>query len=56
DLCGFSSLNRHKYSFLCACRQMLPGAVLEVARGRWARWWRGSRQPSPVAASFGVSF
>ncbi|MCI67711.1 hypothetical protein A2U01_0088970 [Trifolium medium] len=27
---------------------MAPGAVLEVARGHRARWWRGSRQPSPV--------
>ncbi|MCI82761.1 hypothetical protein A2U01_0104035 [Trifolium medium] len=31
-----------------ACRQMASGAVLEVARGRRARWWRGSRQLSPV--------
>ncbi|MCI56188.1 hypothetical protein A2U01_0077439, partial [Trifolium medium] len=43
-------LNRHKYSVLRACRQMTPSAVLEVARGRRARWWRESRQPSPVVA------
>ncbi|MCI79325.1 hypothetical protein A2U01_0100596 [Trifolium medium] len=29
---------------------MAPGAVLEVPRGRRARWWQGSRQPSPVVA------
>ncbi|MCI44412.1 hypothetical protein A2U01_0065651 [Trifolium medium] len=37
------------------CRQMAPGAVLEIARGRRARWWRGSRQPLLAVASFGVS-
>ncbi|MCI80493.1 hypothetical protein A2U01_0101764, partial [Trifolium medium] len=43
-----------KYSVLRACRQMTPGAVLEVARGRLAIWWRGSRQPSPAVASWNV--
>ncbi|MCI33300.1 hypothetical protein A2U01_0054517, partial [Trifolium medium] len=39
-----------------ACRQMAPGAVLEVARGRPARWWRGSRHPSPDVARDGQTF
>ncbi|MCI94725.1 hypothetical protein A2U01_0116023, partial [Trifolium medium] len=36
--------------------QMAPGAVLEVARGRQARWWRQGRQLSPVVASRGQTF
>ncbi|MCI82744.1 hypothetical protein A2U01_0104018, partial [Trifolium medium] len=32
---------------------MSPGAVLEVARRRQARWWRGGRQCSPDVASKG---
>ncbi|MCI69547.1 hypothetical protein A2U01_0090810, partial [Trifolium medium] len=39
------------HSVLRACRQMAPGAVLEVAGGRRARWWRDGRQLSPVVAN-----
>ncbi|MCI59510.1 hypothetical protein A2U01_0080765 [Trifolium medium] len=35
---------------------MAPGAVLEVARGRRVRWWRGSCQLSPVDGRHSVAW